>query len=222
MISHRHRCIFVHIPKTGGTSLENLIWPPSIPRSVDDLWLGFVDAYHNKVQTGGLQHLFASQIRTEVGVRVFDSYFRFSFVRNPWDRAVSQYTYMERRPDLREFLGMRQGASMKEYLQLIGRRLHVQWEKQVRFLQADSGELLVNFIGRFESFESSARSVIARLGIGLGEIPHENAGVRGPYQTYYDEEAREMVAALYAEDIRAFGYAFEPTTSAESAATGDA
>lgn len=67
MISHTRRCIFVHIPKTGGTSVENLIWP--MPRTANDLWMGFRDNYHNKYQTGGLQHLLATQIRSEVGSR---------------------------------------------------------------------------------------------------------------------------------------------------------
>ena len=62
-----------------------MIWPSPELRSVDDLWMGFVDKYHNKYQTGGLQHLLAKQIRTEVGSVTFDSYFSFSIVRNPWD-----------------------------------------------------------------------------------------------------------------------------------------
>jgi hypothetical protein len=186
-----------------------MIWPSPDRRSVADLWMGFVDKYHNKYQTGGLQHLLAQQIRAEVGSAVFDSYFRFSIVRNPWDRAISQFVFMARRPDLRGFLGMPPDASLKQYLQLIGKRRHVQWDHQVRFLYDDNGRCLVDYIGRFEAFESSIQSIMSRLGIGLGPVRHDNRGARGPYQSYYDAEAREMVAALYAEDIKAFGYAFE-------------
>ena len=131
MISHRHKCIFVHIPKCGGTSLENVIWPE--PRSPSDLWMGFISKFHNKYQTGGLQHLLAIQIREEVGSDIFNQYFKFTIVRNPWDKAVSQFFYMRQRPDLREYLEMKENDPFKTYLQLTGKKLHVQWEKQYKF-----------------------------------------------------------------------------------------
>jgi hypothetical protein len=81
MISDTLNCIFVHIPKSGGTSIEDVLWPGA--RAESDLWMGSIDAYHNKYQTGGLQHLLARQIRQEVGVEKFSRCFRFSFVRNP-------------------------------------------------------------------------------------------------------------------------------------------
>jgi hypothetical protein len=143
-----------------------------------------------------------------VGNEVFDAYFRFSIVRNPWDRAISQFAFMARRPDLRAFVGMRRDAPLKEYLQLIGTRVHVQWDHQVRFLYDDNGNCLVDLVARFESFEASIRSIMSRLGLDPGLVRHDNRGARGSYQSYYDAEAREMVAALYAEDIRTFGYAF--------------
>ena len=186
-----------------------MIWPSPERRSVDDLWMGFVDKYHNKYQTGGLQHLLAKQIRTEVGSVTFDSYFRFSIVRNPWDRVISQFTFMARRPDLCAFIGMQPNAPLKQYLQLIGKRRHVQWDHQVRFLYDDDGNCLVNLVGRFEAFESSIQSIMSRLGMKAGPVRHDNPGMRGPYQSYYDAEAREMVSTLYAEDIQTFGYTFE-------------
>ena len=97
MISHTHKCIFVHIPRTAGSSVEAILWPDL--RKESDLWMGFVSKYRNKYQTGGLQHLQASQIIREVGEDIFSHYFKFSIVRNPWDKAVSQFTYMKQRDD---------------------------------------------------------------------------------------------------------------------------
>ena len=95
MISYEKRCIFIHIPKCGGTSIENIIWPDTEQRTERNLWMGFVSKYHNKYQTGGLQHLLARQVLEEVGKDVFDSFYKFVIVRNPWDRIVSQFAYMQ-------------------------------------------------------------------------------------------------------------------------------
>ena len=73
MISYDKRCIFIHIPKCGGTSVENIIWPRPEDRIEANLWMGFISEYHNKYQIGGLQHLLARQIREEVGLGVFES-----------------------------------------------------------------------------------------------------------------------------------------------------
>jgi hypothetical protein len=206
VISHAHRCIFVHIPKTGGTSVEDLIWPG--PRTTDDLWMGFIDRYHNKYQTGGLQHLLAAQIREEVGTDVFSRYYKFSIVRNPWDRAVSQFVFMDTRDDLREFLGMKKGDGLKKYAELIRKKKHVQWEPQVNFVRDANGESLLDYIGRFEAFSGSVFHALRAIGIKANSIPHRKKGQRGPYQDYYDAESREMIAAMYAADIEAFGYRF--------------
>jgi hypothetical protein len=155
-----------------------------------------------------LQHLLATQIRAEVGAEVFADFYKFSIVRNPWDKAVSQFSSMANRDDLRDFIGMKNGDGFKTYIDLISRRRHVQWEPQVNFLRDSNGELLVDHIGRFETFSESVHHVLKVIGITVNAIPHENATYRGPYPGYYDDESREMIASLYAADIEAFGYSF--------------
>lgn len=206
MISHKHECIFIHIPKCGGTSLEQVIWPK--PRQESDLWMGFVDKYHNRHQSGGLQHLFARHILQEVGEQVFNRYFKFSIVRNPWDKAVSQFSYMKKREDLREFIDLKVTDSFKTYLEKIKRKAHVQWEEQYKFVLDDRGERMVDFLGRFETLQRDAGSILERLGI-RSELPHANPTAHDHYSTCYDAEAMEMVADFYADDIRLFKYSFE-------------
>jgi hypothetical protein len=206
MISHKYQCIFVHIPKCGGTSLEHIIWPE--PRRESDLWMGFVDKYHNKYQTGGLQHLFARQIIREVGEQIFHKYFKFSFVRNPWDKAVSQFSYMKQREDLRDYIGLSENDSFKTYLGKIRTKPHVQWEKQYKFIMDDRGELLIDFLGRFEHIKRDVEYIFDRLNI-QAELPHVNATTHAHYSTYYDTESIEMVAEFYADDIELFKYSFE-------------
>lgn len=221
VISHIHQCIFIHIPRTGGTSLENLVWPAPAARTVDDLWMGFVDKHHNKHQTGGLQHLTAEQVRAEVGATIFNSYYKFALVRNPWDKAVSQFAYMAKRRDLRDFIGMRKKDSFKKYLALIAGKRHVQWEPQSTFLVDAQGRYLVDYIGRYEDFAASANHILARLKIAERTLPHDNKGARGDYQKYFDTEAVEQVAQLYAEDIDRFGYSYDAHRQDQSSNPGD-
>ena len=147
MISHEKKCIFIHIPKCGGTSIEDVIWPKDRGRTDEDLWMGFVTRFENKYQTGGLQHLLAWQVREEVGCDVFSAYYKFAFVRNPWDRIVSQYAYMQQRSDLMDYLGMTSETEFKACLELIRLKEHVQWMPQVRFLLDHDGSPLVDRIG---------------------------------------------------------------------------
>lgn len=206
MISHRHRCIFIHIPKCGGGTIEELIW--GWPRKTSDLWMGFVSTHENKYQTGGLQHLLGRQVREEVGAETYGAYFKFSMVRNPWDRAWSQFHYMKARPDLMEYIGMREHDGFRTYLDLIPRRLHVQWEQQHRFVLDDNGDLIVDHVGRFENFSAEVHSVLRRLGIDCGGLPHLNRSEHAPYRDAYSAEEIDMVRSLYAKDIELFGYTF--------------
>jgi hypothetical protein len=171
--------------------------------------MGFVSEYSNKLQTGGLQHLLASQIEQEVGRDNFRDYFKFSFVRNPFDKAVSQFHFLAKRQDLREFIGLKQGGSFKEYVRLIQQKKHVQWEEQHKFLVNDQGDIIVDFIGRFEDFENDLRKILAKLGMDSSiRIPHSQKSVHGPYQDYYDDDTVAMASSLYAKDLEYFGYSF--------------
>ncbi len=169
--------------------------------------MGFTSRFENRYQTGGLQHLLAKQIRDAVGIETFNAYFPFAVVRNPFDRVISQYASMRRRPDLREFIGMNEHAEFKRYLELIMKKTHVQWMPQTSFLYDDDGSLIVAQIGRFERLDEYARALFARLGIPAS-LPHANASSRQPLEAYYDDEARAMVASLYADDLTALGYSF--------------
>jgi|SRR5687767_929551 len=206
MISHKYKCIFIHIPKCGGTSIENLIWPE--PRSEGDLWMGFKDKYHNAYQTGGLQHLFARHVREIFGKEIFDDYFKFTIVRNPWEKAISQYFYMRQRPDLREFIGMHENDSFKKYLELIQTKRHVQWEPQYKFIYDEKEKLMVDYVGRLETINEDVVYILNKIGVH-GKMEHANATKHKHYSEYYDIESKMMVEDLYEEDIGLLGYTFK-------------
>ncbi len=169
--------------------------------------MGFVDAFHNKYQTGGLQHLFATQIRAEVGSETFKEYYKFSIVRNPWSKTVSQFSYMKSRPDLREFLGMNEDDVFKRYLELIRKKTHVQWDKQYKFVLDNNGEPLVDFIGRFEEYDAAVSTILRHLQIDA-KVGRAQSSPHAPYAEYYDAESIELVADLFREDIGIFKYSF--------------
>jgi len=214
MVSHELKAIFIHIPKTGGgSSIEEMIWPMEKGRSETQLWMGFKDAYHNEFQTGGLQHLRAEQVRHVLGDEVFSSYFKFSIVRNPWDKALSQYRYMASRPDLMNFIGMHEGDCFKRYLERIQTKEHVQWMPQHKFLLNAAGDVLVDYIGRFEVFEQAVKEATRRIGLSCDQVPHVNAS-HSVGTDVLDQESHEQVAELYKEDIALFGYGIRDTPPA--------
>ncbi|HUQ36120.1 MAG TPA: sulfotransferase family 2 domain-containing protein [Aestuariivirga sp.] len=207
MISHKYKCIFVHIPKTGGTSIENCIWPA--PRNREDLWMGFVSSYRNKYQTGGLQHLLARHIRLEVGGNIFNAYFKFAIVRNPWDKLVSQYTYLRKRKDLQHYLGVTAETTFAQYIEAAALSDHVQLTPQVDFVNDENGLSIVDFIGRFETLKEDAQRIFSRIGIQNMILPHTQRSLREKdYRSYYTAETRDRVAQIYERDIALFKYKF--------------
>ncbi|OAV43687.1 hypothetical protein A3850_003870 [Lewinella sp. 4G2] len=192
-----------------------MIWNKE-ERTVDNLWMGFTHPHHNAYQTGALQHLFATNVRKAVGVDTYRDFYTFSMVRNPWDRTVSQYLYLFKRPDLQQFLGCDDQVSFREYLQLIQRTPHVHWQAQHLFLNDERGKLMVDYIARFEDYQSSVETIMESIHYPKDrprrtdlEIPHLNRSKRKPYYYYYAPETAQLVANIYAQDITQFGYTFE-------------
>jgi Sulfotransferase family len=209
MISRERKLIFIHIPKCGGTSLEDLIWPDRRARTESDLWMGikypFWRRVRNKYQTGGLQHLTASQIRQEVGSQMFYECFRFAITRDPLKRLVSQYKYMSLRSDLRRYAKMNLADSFSTYLDKIERRVHVQWMPQHEFLFDADGALLVQDVYRLEDISKDMRDLSSKIGLDTDKLPLSNTThhVKSPVVT---EEDRSRVRRMYARDYELLGY----------------
>ncbi len=215
MISYKHNLIFVHIPKTGGTSIEDIIWPSKKDRTEKNLWMGYVRPYYNKYQTGGMQHLLATQIRQEVGAKMFDQCFKFTIVRNPWDKVISQFMYIKKRQDVLDFIGMEKDDCLKTYLSLIQKCTYVQSECQYKFFLDENGEQLVDYIGRFENFTEEVKTILKKkkldrtlFGLRERKIPHKMKSQRKPYQDYFDDESAQMVQHIYSKDIELLNYQF--------------
>jgi hypothetical protein len=189
----RCKCIFIHIPKTAGTSVaQSLFGQPS--RHVT--WHEYEAANPGK----------------------FRRYFKFAFVRNPWDRLASTYFFLRKGglnavdaqwaertlgayPDF--------GAFVRGWVDERNIASWVHFRAQHEFICAPDGKVMVDFVGRVESMDADFAHVAQRLG-RTSELAKLNVGERRHYSTCYDDKTREIVARVYARDIDLFGYKFEP------------
>lgn len=203
-VDHEHRIIFVHIPKTGGTSVLTLLglWAPARAPNFGTLFgdVGDVD----------LQHLTLSQLQPFLTPEEFRTYFKFAIVRNPWDRAVSAAFWQTRFPetgvrDLRDYVEWAERIAGKP--NAAGRISHVL--SQSSFLTDSSGNLAVDRIGRFETFEQDIRNILHRYIDVNQPLPHKlKRDVQCGYRDYYSADLALRVGRLYEEDVARFGYFF--------------
>jgi chondroitin 4-sulfotransferase 11 len=175
--------VFVHINRTGGTSIERAL-----------------GARHT--------HRTAREIRTELGSRHFDSKFSFSVVRNPWDKVVSQYHNLLTRdtgwgepPAFNIWVE----ASFVDHNPLYFRSRMML--PQVDWLSDQRGQILVQFVARFETLHEDFRFIRRRIGRSAS-LPHLNASNRKDYREYYDERSFEIVKNWAKSDIKRFNYSF--------------
>ncbi|RMD68052.1 MAG: sulfotransferase [Gammaproteobacteria bacterium] len=217
LIHHRHGFLFVHIPKTGGTSIRAALAPL---RFRDPLyWLMFPchklsRLTGHRLGTKFPRHAKAIAAREMLPREVFDGLFKFAFVRNPWDLQVSSYHHLRReRPhliahvkDFRDFVRYKLDPERPPQF-----HLDVSSEKQVDYLRDLSGAMIVDFVGRYERLEEDFAEVCRRIPIPPRPLPHRRkAKGRGDFRRYYDSATADLVAQRFAEDIETFGYRFEP------------
>jgi len=200
MISHKHKCIFIHIPKTGGMTIEHAL-------------LG--DDFFKKLHNG----------RTPVTVthgtpidwkypKKWNEYFTFTFVRNPWDRLVSAYFHdmskrrintIPARRKVNNFLKSK-NLGRNDFIPFVKKFLNF---KRVHYMPCNYWfKKRYNFVGRFENLQADFDTVCEELGIPKQKLSHKNKSEHKHYTEYYDDEAREIVAKKYAKDIKRFGYEF--------------
>jgi hypothetical protein len=199
VISHDLRCILVHVQKTGGMSIRQAL---------------------NMQQWDPHQHRFASELQLLYGPELWQRYFKFGFVRNPWDRLVSWWEMIRRNvAEGRPMNGFQRyvlgnAATFEDFIRNCGDEYRDRdgskwiYRNQVEYLTDSDGTLLVDFVGRFENLPADFGFVAARLGLKSTLIPHVNRSTRRLYAEYYSDELRAIVAHRYARDIAAFGYEF--------------
>ncbi len=213
MISHKHKCIFIHIPKTAGTSINTFFHPgvnfhyntPDYERL-----FGWCPKRKIHMQHATSQQLLELELVTE---EEWKEYFKFTFVRNPWDRAYSDYLWIQ------QFSGVK--GSFKDFInkensfyeilnnntksKFLGDHLI----PQSHFFDVN-GTYELDYTGRFENFETDINVILKKISIDKSFDVFQNRTKRKKnYSNFYTGTYKKLIEKKYSSDIESFGYTFE-------------
>lgn len=196
MISLANSFVFVHIPKTGGNSLQRVLEPYSDDRRQPTQGAHDLDnRFELRGPITGAKHFTSRQYIDIIGIHQFLGLRKVTIVRNPFDRAMSLFFATSAEPDfsrdafLRRIAGMRTASSFLSY--------------QSRLISFD-------YIGRFERFAEDSIDLMRACGITEpGEIPHVNRGPVAATRQFYDSATADAVRRRFHVDFVQFGYSTE-------------
>ena len=206
IISHAHKFIFVAIPKTGTHSVREALRPHFGPDDEEQARL-FIEKKLNNAELAALGHghIGLSTLRQHMDPAQFDSYFKFAFVRNPFDRFVSFCAFFTKNNGLFE---RDPKSAMRHFLFAAPPMNNIVFQPQNTFVANAQGELLSDFIGRVETMQSDYDAICERLGIPSEQLGRQNSSQHDEYRSYYDQQLIDGVAKLYGRDLELFGYDF--------------
>lgn len=226
IISHTDKYIFIKSTKTAGTSIEAAL---SQHCSGNDIVTPLGDYAFNRDESGAWvhksmnegnyqQHDDALTIKNSLPDDVWNSYFKFSIARNPWERTLSRFFWNHRgdaalKPKRRfyHYIGVpfdELGPTRQAFKRFLRDEA---WDSNDRFYVID-GQLCIDYVIRYENLAEGLNEVCRRVGLPSMQLPHLKSGFRKKdhhYCEYYDEASRDLVAERHQNDIRLFGYQFE-------------
>lgn len=209
LVSIEKNFIFVHVAKTGGQALKRSLRPHAVKRAPGQ-WRRLLS--HLPVPEGlDAQfgpHTSARWAKLKLPRDFFEDAFKFAVVRNPYDLAVSLYSFVRQRPEHHRHRDARD-MTFLEFLELEKRRGFWRRRDQTAMLTGFGGQMLVDQVYRFEEMGTAFADITRRLGLPeTTELAHKNASSRGPYREYYKDSERALVERLWRRDLDRFGYQF--------------
>lgn len=172
---------FIHINKSGGSSVEKALGLP-------------------------FSHQTAAMRVARLGVEEWRRRYSFTFVRNPWDKMVSQYHFRQGRGRLHrdvEFREWIRATLLDGDEELMFRRS--MFINQLDWISGTSGEVLVDDIYRFESLHDDFARLCRRLGVDAS-LPHDKPSAHRHFSEYYDAATADIVGTAFQRDIEFFDY----------------
>ena len=206
LISESKSFLFVHVQKTAGTSLAEILKPHALNpangrmnKLASDLglvrdWRKFHFRKHANLR----------KAQSVIPAPVYDGLFKFAFVRNPWERLVSWYQYVQRTP-LHE--DCRPGETFADFAaRFLEKPRRAQWW----MIEDLNGVMGLDYVGRFENLNDDIAYLCQRIGIKAQTLPHRNKMADKDYRAFYDDRLALAVKNNWTREIDAFGYTFEP------------
>lgn len=201
-ISYEHNCIFVHIPKCAGTSIEFALGMHGGQDSIGKKTCENIPKNEKTLFGANLQHL--SSLEIQKRIQNYDDFFKFAFVRNPWDRAVSLSLFHTAEKQLDKDM------SKKRFQRILTGRMKNSpgwFSNQVDYITNRDGDIIVDFIGRFENLEQDFKKIAEKIRVDK-TLEKRMKLNRRKYEDYYNDETKEIIAEKYSDDIDYFGYKF--------------
>lgn len=215
LISHKYKFIFIHIPKCAGSSVSSCLIKKLYPDATnikkfftnfksDDIEV-FKNSIHKDTPQALRQHDNYTSIKNYLYSREIDikEYFTFSFMRNPWERAVSRYYY-----------GKKMATKSKEPWALKIANLSFlefitsQPQQQLKWVEDIDGEVAVDFLSDGRFIQEDFDIICDKIGITKQNLPHSNKSDHKYYTEYYDNKTRKVIEEQSLKDIDYFGYKF--------------
>lgn len=217
VLSVRHNFLFVHIAKTAGTSVRASL--RRLQRRDPLYVLQFLcsrisHATGHRLACKLPRHARVIAAKEMLPVEFFDGLFKFSFVRNPWDRYVSAFHHIKR--ERAHFLA----GGAETFEGFLDRAFDPHRPFNYHFdmfsaVQRDylidlQGNICVDFIGRFENLEADYLEIFRRIGAKPPSLGHKRQETkRKDFREYYTDHTAELVARRHAADLKEFGYTFD-------------
>ena len=203
----KYKCIFVHIPKSAGRSVRESLFDnaPGAHRTL-----------------AGYQAVLPPEL--------FAESFKFTFVRNPWDRLVSAFFYLKNKDMRSNQRWAKENLShFQDFNAFVTRWLtreniwsYVFFRPQHQFLCLEDKQPAVDFIGFYENLLPDFRIVCDRIKSSATlQEKNRNSLRTQDFREYYTDETRNIVAEVYADDIQMFGYTFDNSSLPEQIAARD-
>ncbi len=210
LLSHDHQFLFIHIPKTAGTSIRVSLSPYAFhPETLlENRVLSSVGINVNHIGPWKRKrfrpHCTALTVQRNLPADVFDNLFKFVFVRNPWDLLVSLYNFIPSRPKHR-YSKYVASLSFSDFVNEWTQRPEI---LQSRWIQDHRQELIVDYVGFFENIPHDFEVVCTRIGVDA-PLPRNNRSVHADYRDLYSDRLKDLVATRLARDIDFLGYDFD-------------